>query len=228
MQVLSPSGQYTKEEQASTQSVAGAVNFLDICVARRIVQLRKEKDLTQAKLAQLCGISAAYLSRVESNQSSLTLAGLAKVAAALEVPVTALIDEEACAAPLLLYHPNDKMELLRGKGSHAFQMLAADKKGKLMEPMLVEVSSTPSAAHQWSHAGEEFAYLLEGTCTFFYGKEQFEMHAGDAVYFDATIPHGMIRTSTARARMVITVTARNYLFHGDIRRLLGTDENAPS
>jgi predicted transcriptional regulator len=25
------------------------------------------KDLTQAKLARLCGISAAYLSRVESN-----------------------------------------------------------------------------------------------------------------------------------------------------------------
>ncbi len=197
---------------------------LDVCVARRIVRLRQEKNLTQAKLARLCGISPAYLSRVESNQASLTLSGLAKVAAALEIPATALIDEDAPTAPLSLHRSHDKMKLLRGRGSHAHQMLAADKKGKLMEPLLVDVSRTSAAGRQWSHAGEEFDFLLEGTCTFFYGKEQFTLHAGDAVYYDASVPHGMVRTSASPARLLVIVSARDYLFHGDIQRLLRTEK----
>jgi transcriptional regulator with XRE-family HTH domain len=197
---------------------------LDVCVARRIVRLREEKNLTQSRLARLCGISAAYLSRVESSQASLTLSGLAKVASALEIPATALLDEEASAAPLSLHRSHDKMKLLRGRGSHADQVLAGDKKGKLMEPLLVEVSRTPSAGRQYSHAGEEFDYLIEGSCTFFYGKERFKMEPGDAVYFDASIPHGIVKTAKGRARLLVMVSARDYLFHGDIRRLLGTDK----
>ena len=202
----------------------GAAHSLEVCVARRIVRLRQEKNLTQGKLARLCGLSPAYLSRVESNQAALTLSGLAKVAAALEVPATALLDEETSSAPLSLHHSHEKMKLLRGRGSHAHQMLASNKKGKLMEPLLVDVSRTPSAGRQWAHAGEEFDYLLEGTCTFFYGKERFTLRAGDAVYYDASVPHGIVRTSASRARLLVVVSARDYLFHGDIHRLLGTDK----
>jgi len=201
------------------------VPSLDVCVARRIVRLRQEKNLTQGKLARMCGLSPAYLSRVESNQAALTLSGLAKVAAALEIPATALLDEETSSAPLSLHRSHDKMQLLRGRGSHAHQMLAAGKKGKLMEPLLVDVSRTPSAGRQWAHAGEEFDYLLEGTCTIFYGKERFHLRAGDAVYYDASVPHGIVRTGASRARLLVVVTARDYLFHGDVQRLLGTDKS---
>lgn len=201
----------------------GVAHSLEVCVARRIVRLRREKNLTQGKLAQLCGLSPAYLSRVESNQAALTLSGLAKVAAALEIPATALLDEETSSAPLSLHRSDGRMKLLRGRGSHAHQMLAANKKGKLMEPLLIEVARTPSAGRQWAHAGEEFDYLLEGTCTFFYGKERFTLHAGDAVYYDASVPHGIVRAGAARARLLVVVSARDYLFHGDIQRLLRTD-----
>jgi transcriptional regulator with XRE-family HTH domain len=211
---------------AKKDRTSNPVPTLDVCVARRIVRLRQEKNLTQDKLARLCGLSPAYLSRVESNQAALTLSGLARVAAALEIPATALLDEEESFAPLSLHRSHGKMKLLRSRGSHSHQMLATDKKGKLMEPLLVDVSRKPSTGRQWAHAGEEFDYLLEGTCTFFYGKERFTLHAGDAVYYDASVPHGIVRTSASRARLLVVVSARDYLFHGDIQRLLRTNVGA--
>jgi transcriptional regulator with XRE-family HTH domain len=196
-------------------------NPLEVQVARRILRLRTEKGLTQNALARRCGISAAYLSRVESNEAALTIANLAKVAQALGVPAEALVEEERFLAPLALYRQGSgTARLLRGKGSHAYRTLASGKRGKLMEPLMVEVKDTLSAGRLSRHSGEEFNYLLKGRCTFFYGKEQIQLEAGDAVYYDATILHGVRSVKGVRSQILSIVSSRDYLFHGDISRLL--------
>jgi transcriptional regulator with XRE-family HTH domain len=206
-----------------TQSNAGLVSPLEIRVARQIARLRAEKGLSQAALAAKCGLSAAYLSRVESNSSALTLASLEKVAAALGVDITALVADETGNAPLSLHRKGrGKIGHLRGKGSHAYMLLAAEKRGKLMEPLIVTVKSGKAAGRLQGHGGEEFDYLLEGRCTFYYGKDSFVLEAGDAVYYDATIPHGIRSDPGIVSRLLVVVSSRDYLFHGDIEKLLAT------
>lgn len=207
--------------QAENPSDPVLRNPLEVQVARRIVRLRTEKGLTQNALARLCGISAAYLSRVESNEAALTIANLAKVAQALGVPVEALIEEERFLAPLATYrHGTGAMKLIRGKGSHSYRLLVSGKRGKLMEPLLVEVTDKLSAGRLSQHSGEEFNFMVRGRCTFFYGKEQIQLETGDAVYYDATIMHGVRCAKGESAQILAIVSSRDYLFHGDISRLL--------
>jgi transcriptional regulator with XRE-family HTH domain len=61
-------------------------------VAVRIRQLRTKRKWTKRELAQRAGISYGYLWRLEAARQDPTLTVLEKLAKALGVPVTGLLD----------------------------------------------------------------------------------------------------------------------------------------
>jgi transcriptional regulator with XRE-family HTH domain len=61
-------------------------------VATRIRTLRIERDLTQDVLAKTAGISREYLTRLESARQNPTLRVLERIANALRVPLTTLVE----------------------------------------------------------------------------------------------------------------------------------------
>lgn len=52
-------------------------------IGRRIAELRKEQNLTQAQLAERCGIQQAHIARIETGRYSVGLDTLAQIATAL-------------------------------------------------------------------------------------------------------------------------------------------------
>jgi transcriptional regulator with XRE-family HTH domain len=61
-------------------------------VAERIQALRQRRGLTQAELAAKAGISRGYLARLETARQDPTLTTLERLARALRVKVTRLLD----------------------------------------------------------------------------------------------------------------------------------------
>ncbi len=41
----------------------------------------------------------------------------------------------------------------------------------------------------FSHEGEEFMFVLEGTHEFVYGNKRHILEPGDSIYFDSSVPH---------------------------------------
>lgn len=64
-------------------------------VGRRLRALRADQELTLEQLARLTGISAPALSLIETGKRDARLTTLAKIAAALRVPVMALLADHA-------------------------------------------------------------------------------------------------------------------------------------
>jgi len=64
-------------------------------VGRRLRALRADQDLTLEQLARLTGISAPALSLIETGKRDARLTTLAKIAAALRVPVRTLLEDPA-------------------------------------------------------------------------------------------------------------------------------------
>ena len=56
------------------------------------------------------------------------------------------------------------------------------------------------------HAGVEFIYVIQGTLSVHMNDEEHVLEAGDAIYFDATIPHAYGR-SGGRLCSAVVVTA---------------------
>lgn len=66
-------------------------------------RLRKERGLTQEKLAELADLHINYVSSCERGERNISIRNIAKMALALGVPMGVLVAEEcppALAAPL--------------------------------------------------------------------------------------------------------------------------------
>ena len=167
-------------------------------------------------------MSQAYLSRVENHKVSLTIAGLEQLAEALDVPISIFFDNEDERAIPITYTPagQGKCRRFRGPKGSVFEMLAAVKKGKLMEPLITDLRTASEPMALKSHSGEEFNYVLEGECMLIYGGDQLHLKQGDSVYYDASIPHAARAVKGRPCKLLAIVSSRDYLFHGDLSRLL--------
>ncbi len=60
-----------------------------------------------------------------------------------------------------------------------------------------------------SHDGAEFLHVLSGTLTVNYQSEDYNLDAGDSVYFDASEPHSYTcRTDEGARALVVTMLPR--------------------
>lgn len=92
-------------------------------VARRIGVTRRARHLTQEKLAEKVGLSVETISRYESGRLGISLEALAKIAAALDVPVETLVRERPAG---ITSEEAEMLELWRGidaEGRRRMQLL---------------------------------------------------------------------------------------------------------
>ncbi|MEC9490201.1 MAG: helix-turn-helix transcriptional regulator [Halanaerobiales bacterium] len=60
-------------------------------LARKIKRFRKERELTQLKLAERAGLAQSFLSNIENGLQSPSLKSLEKISKALDVPLNDLL-----------------------------------------------------------------------------------------------------------------------------------------
>jgi transcriptional regulator with XRE-family HTH domain len=193
----------------------------DIRVADRIRHLRQDKRMTLDQLGEASDLSEAYLSRVENHKAAITIAGLERLAHALGVSIGVFFEQDEASSPLSVCRAGQgRTGRLRKPRGFPYELLAGDKKGKLMEPIIADIGAAAGPVALKSHAGEEFNYVLEGQCDLVYGKETLSLRRGDAVYYDATVPHAARAIKGKPCRILAVVASRDYLFHGDLSRLL--------
>ncbi len=66
-------------------------------VARRVFaanvrRIRTEQRITQERLADLCGLHRTYIGSIERAERNVSIDNMARVAHALKVPLTALVE----------------------------------------------------------------------------------------------------------------------------------------
>jgi transcriptional regulator with XRE-family HTH domain len=193
----------------------------EVNIARRLAALRQESGLTLKALAARSGLSAAYLNRVERQKTPINIANLEKVAAAFGVSLASFFDADAARQPVVVTRAGTARRVrFRGRRGFRVEMLADAKKGKLMEPILVDLASARGKVPLQAHPGQEFNFVLEGRCLFLFGKDRIELAPGDAVYFDATVPHVCHALGAGPSRLLAVVASADYQLHGNIAVLL--------
>jgi quercetin dioxygenase-like cupin family protein len=176
---------------------------------------------TRFNLWEQTGLSDAYLNRVERQKTPINIANLEKVALAFGVTLAGFFEANAAQAPLIVTRAGEgKRARFRGRNGFRVAMLAEAKKGKLMEPILVDLASATAVVPLQSHPGQEFNFVIEGRCVFLFGKERIKLEPGGAVYFDASVPHVCRSIGKSTARVLAVVASADYPLHGNISVLL--------
>jgi transcriptional regulator with XRE-family HTH domain len=60
---------------------------------RKVKQYRQEKKLSQEGLADLAGLHRTYIGMIERAEKNITLVNIKKIADALHVPLSKLLDD---------------------------------------------------------------------------------------------------------------------------------------
>src|SRR5689334_3099800 len=173
-------------------------------LGRKIRDLRLRRGLTVQRLAEASGLSKGFISQVENDRTSPSLATLADLARSLETSVAYLVVEEEPQPHVVRAH--ERPHVLVGGNTSRVELLSARPKRNL-ELLMAELPPGLSAGNKRHyHHGEEIVVCLEGRISLVCGDETLVLGPGDSCHFDGRTPHGVENVGQAMARVLIAVT----------------------
>lgn len=164
-----------------------------LTIGSRIRRIRTQERRTLQDVADQCGCSKGLLSKIETGKVVPAVATLARIAKALGVRVSVLMEDGEEARAVVTRNPIEREESFvpTSKGYRIYAV-APQFTNKKMQPVLFCSRKGEVRPHAVSHEGEEFILVLEGEVRIHVGETQYHLKAGDSVYFEAIVKHGVL------------------------------------
>ncbi len=160
-------------------------------IGDRMKKIRMRQDRTLEEIARASGLTRSMISKVENGKAAPAVGTLMRIAAALGVQGSTLLEESSSEAPVFQKSVLKEIPVNTERG-FSFSPIASMRADKLMHPSLVRARKGEVKRHKLSHAGEEFIYILEGVIRAKVGENEFIMSAGDTLYFNTEESHSLM------------------------------------
>lgn len=178
-------------------------------IGERIKRLRLKKSMGLVEMGKHTGLSASFLSQLETGRVVPTLRNLARIAMVFSKDLSYFFEPE----PHTLFRVHKKTERVRlpqtgvTDPTYFFESLGYLVPDRTLDPYLAEFIPLKKAAEVRSHvhAGFEFLYVLSGEMDIRHGVQTQILGPGDSVYFDASTPHSY-RCASKESSTAIIVT----------------------
>jgi transcriptional regulator with XRE-family HTH domain len=162
-------------------------------LGERIKRLRLKKSMGLVELGKYTGLSASFLSQLETGRVVPTLRNLARIAMVFSKDLSYFFESE----PQSIFRIHRQKERVRlpqtgvEPPTYYFESLGYMVPDRDMDPYFAEFvplsKEMEPKAHM--HPGFEFLYVLGGELELHHGDQACMLEGGDAVYFDASTPH---------------------------------------
>ena len=171
-------------------------------MAGRIRELREIEGYSIADMAKQTGVTEAEYAACEAGMSDLNFAFIYRCALVFGVDVTDIIEGKSpTLAGYTLTRRGEGQEINHAHGM-TYYNLAHAFKNRIAEPLYVEIDYDEAALHRdiemTTHEGQECDIVVEGALKVQDGEHSEILHAGDTMYYDSGIPHGMIAVEGKR------------------------------
>jgi transcriptional regulator with XRE-family HTH domain len=158
-------------------------------VGANLKRLRVKRGLSLERLAKASGVSRAMLGQIELGQSTPTINILWKIARSLAVPFSALISHRTRPRTAVLEARRARV-LRSADGSFASRALFPFDEPRNVEFYELRLAPFGLERAEPHRAGTtENLVVAAGVLTLRVDAERFSLQAGDAVYFEADVPH---------------------------------------
>lgn len=180
-------------------------------IGPKIRAIRLKKKMGLVELGRHTGLSPAMLSKVERGQLFPTLPTLLRIALVFGVGLEFFFAGAREKPLIAVTRRNERVELPERPGqrdvAYRFSSLdypATERRFNCYHAEFFPVVREKLRPHD--HAGVEFIHVIDGILSVHVNGEEHALEAGDAIYFDATIPHAYRRSGGRRCSAVV-VTA---------------------
>ncbi len=170
-------------------------------IGKKIHSLRIQRGLTQEELGDRCELSKGFISQIERNLASPSIATLADLLECLGVSLQEFFNEKTAEktvfTPAEMFVKEDTDEL---KGSVIWLIPDAQKNN--MEPILLEMAEGGRSYSMPPHEGEEFGYVLSGSVDLHIGNQKQRVRAGCSFCIHPREEHWLSNPGKLKARVL--------------------------
>jgi transcriptional regulator with XRE-family HTH domain len=172
-------------------------------VGHQVRRWRAERGLTLARVAAAAGLNVGYLSQIENDKASPSLACLSAIAGALEVPIAWFLVDET--QPPEVARAADRRWHKRAGGRAS----RVDARGS-SDISIVEVNAEPGhSTGLHTHPGDEHHLVTAGRFRLTQGPHVTELGPGDYLRWDGLIPHDAEAIGDEPAAMLVIRLTRD-------------------
>ena len=154
-------------------------------LGEKIKMLRIQHGLTQEELANRCELSKGFISQVERDLTSPSIATLIDILECLGTNLKDFFSEET--EEKIIFTQKDYFVKEEEKLSITWLVPSAQKNS--MEPIMLKLNGNEKTETDYPHEGEEFGYVLSGKIFVVSGKVKKKCKKGDSFYFNSNHPH---------------------------------------
>jgi transcriptional regulator with XRE-family HTH domain len=176
-------------------------------IGERIKHLRLKKSMGLVELGRHTGLSASFLSQLETGRVVPTLRNLARIAMVFSKDLSYFFEAEPQTL-FRVHRAKDRVRLPQSgvaDPAYFFESLGYMVPDRVLDPYFAEFlpakKGRDNRPHQ--HVGCEFLLLLTGRLDIQHGDVTHHLEAGDAVYFDADTIHSYVCSGDQSATAVI-------------------------
>ena len=171
-------------------------------LAVKLKRLRLQCGLTQEELADRCELTKGYISQLENNLTSPSIATLMDILAVLGSDLKSFFNEEVDEQ--IVFNEQDFFE--KEDDGELITWLVPNSIKNEMQPILLTLQAAVSTTEDMPHADEEFGYVLQGQAILHLGKKEYEIKAGNSFYFTSKKKH-YIENKSQEATKILWVSS---------------------
>ena len=171
-------------------------------IGNRLKDLRVLKGLTQEELADRAELSKGFISQVERNLTSPSIATLMDILQCLGLTIGEFFNEEP--EEQIVFGHQDYFEKVDNELNNTIKWIIPNAQKHIMEPILLTLQAAGSTYPDNPHEGEEFGYVLSGSISIHLGNRIYRAKKGESFYF---IPDKKHFLTTKRGAVVLWVSS---------------------
>lgn len=176
-------------------------------IGNKIKRMRLRLGLTQEELADRTELTKGFISQLERNKTSPSIATLEDILETLGCSLSEFFIEKS--SEKIVYTESD-MFVKEEENGVSIRWLVTDAQKNVLEPILVTLPAGTETYHQDPHEGEEFGFLLSGNIQLICGEEKYKIHKGDSFYLYPSATHYIQNIGKQEAKLIWVSTPPSF------------------
>ena len=178
-------------------------------IGSKIKRLRVRLGLTQEELAARTELTKGFISQLERDITSPSIATLMDILEALGTNVSEFFSDREDDG-VLVYSAEDMFIKEDEEAGVIIRWLVTNAQRNALEPILVTLAPGASTEADDPHEGEEFGYVLSGAITLICGEQRRKVRRGDAFYFRPTGVHYLTNSGKSEGKVLWVSTPPSF------------------
>lgn len=177
-------------------------------IGSKIKELRNKKSLTQEELADRCELSKGFISQLENDLTSPSIATLVDILQCLGTDLKEFFTDKKDEQ--IVFGAADYFEKQDNELHNTVEWIIPNAQKNMMEPVLVELDAGASTPADYPHEGEEFGFVLEGKIAVVRAGKPYPVKKGESFYFTANKEHRILNRGKGKAKFIWISTPPNF------------------